>query len=256
MRFQGKHVLITGAANGIGREMAIRFAAEGALVFSADIQEAANRQTAELVRAEGGKCEAITADVASADDAARAVQTASPVSILVNNAMTVDGDGPLHTVKESAWDRVLDVCLKSVYLFSREALPGMAKRRNGVIINISSVNALTGIHLAAYSAAKGGINSLTRVMADHYGAEGIRINTICPGTILTESSREYYAANSGVGDDLRALYPAGAFGEPGDIAAAALFLASDEARFINGAVIPVDGALTAVHRLPSVQSGF
>jgi NAD(P)-dependent dehydrogenase (short-subunit alcohol dehydrogenase family) len=256
MRFEGKHVLITGAAGGIGREIALQFAAEGAVVFSADIQEAANLETAGLIRSKGGRCEAITADVSSAEDAARAVLAASPVSILINNAASVAGDGPLHTVTEQAWDRVIDVCLKSVYLFSRETLPGMAKRGAGVIVNISSVNALTGIHFAAYSAAKGGINSLTRVMAAHYGGNGIRINTVCPGTILSQSSREYYTANPGLGDDLRALYPGGQFGEPEDIAAAVLFLASEEARFINGAVIPVDGALTAVHRLPSVGPGF
>jgi NAD(P)-dependent dehydrogenase (short-subunit alcohol dehydrogenase family) len=256
MRFDGKHVLITGAAAGIGREIALQFAAERAVVFSADIAEAANQETAGMVRSQGGRCEAITADVSSAEDAARAVRAASPVSILINNAATVEGDGVLHTVTEQAWDHVIDVCLKSVYLFSREALPGMAERGAGVIVNISSANALTGVHLAAYSAAKGGINSLTRVMAAHYGGSGIRINTICPGTILTESSREYYAANPGLGDDLKTLYPAGQFGEPKDIAAAVLFLASDEARFINGAVIPVDGALTAVHRLPSVGPRF
>ena len=256
MRFDGKHVLITGAAGGIGREIALEFAAEGAVVFSADIREAANLETADMIQSKGGRCEAITADVASSEDAARAVRAAAPVSILINNAASVAGDGPLHTVTEEAWDRLIDVCLKSVYLFSREALPGMAERGGGVIVNISSVNALSGIHLAAYSAAKGGINSLTRVMSAHYGGCGIRINTVCPGTILSESSREYYAANPGLGDELKALYPGGQFGEPKDVAAAVLFLASEEARFINGAVIPVDGGLTAVHRLPSVASAF
>jgi 3-oxoacyl-[acyl-carrier protein] reductase len=128
----------------------------------------------------------------------------------------------------------------------------MVEKRAGAIVNISSVNALTGIHLAAYTAAKGGIISLTRVLAAQYGRCGVRINTICPGTILSESSRLHYDAHPEVTADLRALYPAGTFGSTADIASAVLFLVSDQASFINGVTLAIDGGLSAVHPLPSL----
>jgi NAD(P)-dependent dehydrogenase (short-subunit alcohol dehydrogenase family) len=196
MKFTGKNVLVTGGGAGIGREIAIRFAGEGAAVFSADVDATGNAETARLIHRSGGRCEAITADVSSAGDVSRATRSASPVAILVNNAAIVTGDGPLHSVSEEAWDRVLSVCLKSVYLCSREVLPEMAERREGVILNISSVNALAGIHFAAYSAAKGAINSLTRVMAAHYSLYGIRINAICPGTICQGKVEMSYSQQS------------------------------------------------------------
>ena len=120
-------------------------------------------------------------------------------------------------------------------------------RGSGAIVNIASVNALTGIHLAAYTAAKGGVVSLTRLMARQYGSSGIRVNAICPGTILTASTRDYLAKNPEKGEALRKLYPAGSFGEPADVAAAALYLAT--AGFVNGSVLVLDGGLTAVHRI-------
>jgi 3-oxoacyl-[acyl-carrier protein] reductase len=249
----GRRALVTGAAQGIGREIARRFAAEGAQVAAVDIDGPANEEIAAEIRAAGGSCQAIKADVADAEQVRRAAAAAGAVDILVNNAASVQGDGRLHEIGEAVWDRLLAVCLKSVYLFSREVLPGMMRRRDGVIVSLSSVNALAGIHLAAYTAAKGGIVSLTRLMARQYGGYGIRVNAICPGTILTESSRAAYDAAPRLRDELRALYPAGRFGEPADIAACALFLASPESRFINGAALVVDGGMTAMYRLASLD---
>ncbi len=245
----GKQVLITGTAQGIGRAMAVRFAQAGARVAGLDVDVTRNVQTLELV---GGSFTAITGDVASSADVAAAVEQCGPVDILINNAATVTGDGLLHEVSESAWDRVTGVCLKSIFLCTKAVLPAMISRRSGVIISLSSVNALTGLHLAAYTASKGGVLSLTRLLAQQYGGYGIRANAICPGTILTGTSRVAYEAAPELRDELLAMYPAGAFGVPDDVADCALWLAGDGSRFVNGAAIVVDGGMSAVHRLPSL----
>ena len=138
----------------------------------------------------------------------------------MNNAAFSKGDGFLLEITEEALDRTLGVCLKGVLLCSQAALRSMTRNRRGCIINISSVNAMTGIHLAAYTAAKGGVISLTRALAAQYGGFGIRVNTISPGTILSESSRMHYEMNPEVNADLLALYRNGRFGSTQDIAAA------------------------------------
>src|SRR6185437_2050593 len=241
---KGKTAVVTGGAAGIGEEIARRLAAEGARVISMDWAENSSEDT--------GICETIRGDVSSAADVKRVFDAAGPVDILVNNAAFSKGDGFLLDLSEEIWDRTLAVCLKSVFLCSQAALRGMVKKRAGAIVNISSVNALTGIHLAAYTAAKGGIISLTRVLAAQYGRYGVRINTICPGTILSESSRLHYDAHPEITANLKALYPAGEFGSTADIASAVLFLVSDQASFINGATLAIDGGLSAVHPLPSL----
>ncbi len=244
----GKNVFITGTAQGIGRAMAVGFAARGAHVTGLDLDSDLNSETAALA---GKRFVALSGDVACAADVNAAVEQSGSVDILINNAATVSGDGLLHQVTEETWNRVSDVCLKSVFLCTKAVLPGMMKRRSGNIISLSSVNALTGLHLAAYTAAKGGILSLTRLLAQQYGGYGIRANAICPGTIMTETSRVAYEAAPQLRDDLFAMYPGGQFGEPGDIADCALWLAGDGSRFVNGAAIVVDGGMSAVHRLPS-----
>lgn len=249
-----RKAIVTGGANGIGREIAQLFAAEGARVVSLDIDEAANQETAALIRASGGRCEAVCADVATGVGVDRAFRLAGRVDILVNNAACWSGDGFLHDVTEEDWDRILAVSLKGVFLCTHRALQGMMGRRKGVIVNISSVNALTGIHLAAYTAAKGGIVALTRVLAQQYGKYGIRVNAICPGTILTESAKRYYVEHPGSDQDLQDLYPARAFGVPADVAECALFLASEKAKFINGSSLVVDGGLSSGHRIPSLAA--
>lgn len=230
----GKTALVTGGAQGIGREICLRFAAEGARVLSLDLGSADH-------------CESVIGDVTSAPDVARAFERAGDVDILVNNAATWQGDGILDQVSEQDWDRIIAVCLKGVYLCSREAVRRMKPRGSGVIINIGSVNALAGIHLAAYTAAKGSVISLTRLMAQQYGPFGIRANAICPGTILTPSTREHLEKNPEKAETLRKLYPAGSFGAPSDVAAAALYLAT--AAFVNGSVLVLDGGLTAGYRI-------
>jgi len=244
MVLSGKTAVVTGGAAGIGQEIVRRLASEGARVISMDWAEPSEELS--------GICESVHGDVSSAADVKRVFDAAGPVDILVNNAAFSKGDGFLLDLSEEIWDRTLSVCLKSVFLCSQAALSTMVERRSGAIVNISSVNALTGIHLAAYTAAKGGIISLTRVLAAQYGRHGVRINTICPGTILSESSRIHYDAHPEITADLKSLYPAGAFGSTSDIASAVLFLVSDQASFINGATLAVDGGLSAVHQLPAV----
>lgn len=247
--FTGKHVLITGTASGIGRAIAVRFAAAGATVSGLDLDTDGNEETR---RRAGAAFQAITGDAAQPPDAARAVATLGRVDVLVNNAAAFAGDGALHEVAEEAWDRTLRACLKSVYACTHAVLPAMMERRSGVILSISSVNALTGVHLAAYTAAKGGIVSLTRVLTQQYGGFGIRSNVICPGTIETESSQRVRETQTTLQQELAALYPEGRFGTPEDIASCALWLAGEDAKFINGATIVVDGGMSAVHRLPSI----
>ena len=253
MTLNEKTAVVTGGAAGIGRDIVRRLAADGARVISLDWNEEANRETAALVEANGGTCETHTADVSSAHDVNQVFSGIGPVAILVNNAAVVKGDGFLADLSEETWDRVLAACLKSVFLCTQAALPSMLAQRAGAIVNISSVNALTGIHLAAYSAAKGGIISLTKVLTAQYGGQGIRINTICPGTILSESSRSHYQSHPEAASELEELYPARSFGLPSDIASAVQFLVSEQAGFINGAVMAVDGGLTAVHQLASLR---
>jgi NAD(P)-dependent dehydrogenase (short-subunit alcohol dehydrogenase family) len=244
MVLNGKTAVVTGGAAGIGQEIVRRLAAEGARVISMDWAESSQEGA--------GLCETMRGDVSSGADVKRMFDAAGPVDILVNNAAFSNGDGFLLELSEETWDRTLSICLKSVFLCSKAALSTMVERRTGAIVNMSSVNALTGIHLAAYTTAKGGIISLTRVLAAQYGRCGVRINTICPGTILSESSRLHYDANPEITADLKALYPAGAFGNTSDIASAVLFLVSDQASFINGATLAIDGGLSAVHPLPAL----
>lgn len=239
---KGQTALVTGASQGIGLAIAEAMRQAGAIVHGMDIVPPAGQVS--FTHHDG--------DVASASDVARIFSETGPIDILVNNAAITTGDGLLHEVTEASWDRVVDVCLKSVFLCSKAALPAMIERRRGVILSLGSVNALTGIHLAAYTAAKGGILSLTRLLAQQYGRFGIRANAICPGTILTESSRAAYNDAAALRDDLLALYPAHEFGAPADIAECAVWLASAESRFINGTSIVVDGGMSAVHRLPSL----
>lgn len=253
MQLSGRRAVITGTASGIGRAIAVRFAEEGAEIIAVDVDARENENTETLIHAVGGQCTAITADVSIEADVVAAFSRAGDVDILVNNAASAAGDDRIPELSGGAWDKVLAVCLKSVFLCTREALISMRLRRRGVIVNVSSVNALVGINLAAYTTAKGGILALTRLTAAHHAAEGIRANAICPGTILSESSERYYKEHQELEAELKALYPGRTFGKVEDIASCAVFLASDASNFINGAEVPVDGGLLATRPLKSLS---
>jgi NAD(P)-dependent dehydrogenase (short-subunit alcohol dehydrogenase family) len=248
MQLVRKVAVITGGGSGIGRATAERFAREGARVVVADLVGERAEETAARIAAAGGEALAVAADVsdAAAVDAlaARALAAHGRVDILVNNAAVARGDD-IREIDEATWDFNLAVVLKSVYLCSRALVPQMIARRSGAIVNIASVNGLAALGEEAYSAGKAGMISLTQNMAVKYGQHGVRANCICPGTVRTPIWGPRVAANPGIFDDLAKWYPLGRVGEPEDIASAALFLASDEAAWITGTVLTVDGGLLA-----------
>jgi NAD(P)-dependent dehydrogenase (short-subunit alcohol dehydrogenase family) len=240
--------LITGGGSGIGRAIAERFAREGAQVVAADLRPERAEETAARIKGAGGEAIALTVDVADGTSVAAMAEAAvaryGRVDVLVNNAGISIGDDILD-FDEATWDLNLAVVLKGVYLCSRALLPGMLERRRGVVLNIASVNGMMAVGEAAYSAAKAGMINLTQNMALKYGNRGVRVNCIAPGTVRTPIWGERVARDPHVFDKLAAWYPLGRVGEPDDVANAALFLASDEAAWITGVVLPVDGGLTA-----------
>ena len=248
MRFKNKVVVITGAGSGIGRVMAQRFAAEGAKVAVVDwLGDRAESVAGEIATA-GGVTSAFRADVSAAPEVESMVAAVGsrlgPVDVLVNNAAIADGDDVLQ-IDDATWDHDVAVVLKSVFLCSKAVLPSMIERRGGVIVNITSVNGLSALGNEAYSAAKAGVINLTQGIAVRYGTHGIRCNAIAPGTIRTPIWQERIDRDPVVFQRLVKWYPLGRVGEPDDIANAAMFLASDEAAWITGTVLRVDGGLLA-----------
>ena len=238
-RLQGRTALVTGGGSGIGRAISRRFAAEGASVVVADLVA----ERAEAVAGEiGGK--AVHADVTVAADVVRMVDAAGAIDVLVNNAGGGHADGLLE-IGEEEWDADVAGNLKSAFLCSKAALPGMIERESGVIVNIASVNGIAFFANEAYSAAKAGMISLTTSMAVRYGRHGIRVVAIAPGTIRSPLWQDRVDKEPAVFDRLVRWYPLGRVGEPEDVANAAAFLASDDASWISGEVLRVDGGLLA-----------
>jgi NAD(P)-dependent dehydrogenase (short-subunit alcohol dehydrogenase family) len=249
-RVQGKVALVTGAGGGIGAACAIALAREGADVAVADIDLASAQRQVAVIEAEGGKAIAIQVDLG--DEASVIAMVACVVEhfgnldILHNNAadtrLSGTLDNPLETVDTGVWDTILRINLRGTMIASRAAIPHLRKR-GGSIINTSSGASLAGaLSHTAYSASKAAINSLTQSIATQYGKEGIRCNAIAPGLIITAATKEKYVA-SGVGDIMLRHHLTPRLGSPEDIASAVVFLASDEAGFITGQVICVDGGL-------------
>ncbi|MEV5517787.1 SDR family NAD(P)-dependent oxidoreductase [Streptomyces flaveolus] len=247
-RFEGHGILVTGAARGIGAATAARLAEEGAGVLVTDVDRPAAEKTAAALRERGLTAEAFGCDVAdraSVEAAvARAVDAFGSLDVLVNNAYACTPDAPLFEDEpDEAWARDLDITLTGAYRCCRAALPHLAASGRGAIVSIGSVNGLQDFGNHAYSAAKAGLASLTRTLAGHAAARGVRVNLVAPGTVRT-------TAWEGRDDELaavRGLYPLGRVGEPGDIAAAVAFLASRDASWITGTTLAVDGGLTAVN---------
>ena len=244
MQLAGKIAIVTGAASGIGRATAAMMAREGARVVAADIDESGVEHTVGDITAAGGQATACVSDVGNRDQVERMVQCAvdtyNGLHILHNNAYWQAMDS-VCDLDEAGWDRTQDVCLKSVYLGCKYAIPAMRASGGGAIVNTASVHSVVSFRrYAAYDAAKGGIITLTRSVALDYGPE-IRANAVVPGAILT-------GAWDGAAEADRIPYvercPMKRIGVPDDIATAVVFLASDAASFITGASLVVDGGLT------------
>ena len=264
-RVEGKVAVVTGGGQvegpgiGTGKATAILLARHGAAVVLVDREPERAETTRKEIVQDGGRAVVVEGDVTVADDCARmiraALETYGRLDILVNN-VGVSRPGHLVDVDEQTWDEMIDVNLKSVYLVSRSAIPAMVEAGGGSIVNISSIGALRAIGFAAYSAAKGGMISLSQEMAAAYGPQGIRVNVVVPGSVQTPRTK---GASEKLGQDLEeikrtaaSVLPLGAMtrGTGWDIGYAALFFASDESSWITGQVLAVDGGASVT--LPAV----
>ena len=266
-RLKGKTAMVVGAGSigpgwGNGKATAVTFAREGAQVFCVDRNGAAAAETAKLIASEGGKAAAFTADVSRASDVeamvAACLKTYGRIDVLDNNVGIGSTGGPVE-LSEDEWHHVFDVNVKSFFLTAKHVLPVMEKEGRGAIVNVSSIASIRspkGVSYIAYNASKGAVNSLTLAIASQYANKGIRCNAILPGlmhTPMIDFLAEQYARNE---KDHNQAYekmisirnhasPTGKMGTGWDTANAALFLASDEAAYVNGHLLVVDGGITA-----------
>ncbi len=253
-RIEGKACLVTGAASGIGRGIAMRFAQEGGRVVCVDVDEAGLRETVEQAGGveQAGVAEACVADVSDRVQITAAVERCiaayGRIDVLVNNA-GVNLPGVFHEVDDDTIDRTLAINLKGQIYACQAAIPDMLAHGGGSIVNVSSVNGVVAEpYLTIYAASKGGVVMLSRGIALDYAKQGIRCNVICPGwvdTPINYAHAEMLGGLQHVYDTIDSFQPIGRPGTPAEIAALALFLASDEAGFITGSVMLADGGMTA-----------
>jgi NAD(P)-dependent dehydrogenase (short-subunit alcohol dehydrogenase family) len=251
MRLTDKVALITGSARGMGKVAAELFAQEGASIIVTDVAQQEGEAVAQGIRDSGGKAIFVAADVTRASAVERLVESAiasyGHIDVLYNNAgIMPNADGSVLEITDELWDTVMMVNLKSVFLCCKYVIPHMLKQQSGSIINISSMNALLGCVVAqdAYTASKGGILALTKSLAVQYGQQGVRCNAICPGPIDTGLLDHLWTSEEARMTRLNRI-PAGRFGKPEDVVYMALYLASDEASWTNGAHLVVDGGITS-----------
>jgi NAD(P)-dependent dehydrogenase (short-subunit alcohol dehydrogenase family) len=251
MRLQDKVAIITGAGSGMGRVAAQMFAAEGAKVIVAEYDERAGDETVRLVADAGGQATFVQADVSQEAGAARMVEQAvsayGRVDVLYNNAgIMPEADHSVIDTDVDTWDRVMAVNLRGVFLGCKHAIPRMVEQGSGSVINISSFVALLGCSVPqdAYTASKGAVLSLTRSLAVQFGPHGVRSNAICPGPIETPLLMDWLLKDEAAKRLRLARNPTGRFGKPEEIVNLAVYLASDEARWTNGAAMVVDGGIS------------
>ncbi len=252
MRLAQRVAVITGAGSGIGQAMARRFGSEGARILAADVNGGAAEETSRMVGGDGGTCRPFKVDVTQAEQVRAMIEQAiseyGRVDILCNNA-GIGSTTDVVDCEPEEWDRVMTVNVKSVYLGCKYVVPHMLEQGRGVIINTASVAGMVGIvKRASYCASKGAVIALTRQVAIEYVGRGIRVNCLCPGTVdspwverLLQQADDRAAARQA----LEKRQPMGRLGTPEEVAAAALYLASDDAAFITGTGLVLDGGWTA-----------
>jgi NAD(P)-dependent dehydrogenase (short-subunit alcohol dehydrogenase family) len=256
VRLEGKVALITGAGSGMGRAAAELFAREGARVVVSDLVDDAGAAAVDAIRAAGGEATYVRADVSQWDDCvamvAAATDTYGALHVLYNNAgiFPADDGGVLDT-PEATWEKVMDVNLKGVWLGCKAGIPAMLASGGGAFVNVASFVALMGAATAqiAYTASKGGVLAMTRELAVEYARQGIRANALCPGPIQTPLLDELLSDPERRARRMVHI-PMGRLGRAEELAKAALFLASDDASFMTGAALVVDGGITAAYVTP------
>jgi len=253
-RLEGKACVITGAGGGIGREAAIVFTAEGARVCAGDVDGAAAEETVAACR---GDAFAFTADVADEEQVEAMMAAAADrfrgIDVLYNNAgISPAEDASILDTSVEAWQRVQDVNAKGVFLCCKHGIPHLLERGGGSIVNVASFVALVGAATSqiSYTASKGAVLSMTRELAVQFARRGIRVNALCPGPVATPMLLSIYGDDPAALERRRVHWPTGRLATPREIVDAALFLASDESSYVNGATFVVDGGLTAAYVTP------
>ncbi len=256
MRLKEKVALITGAGSGIGREAALLFAREGASVVVAEVVDDAGRRTAAEIEKAGGHAHFVHADVSRGDDARAMIEEAEKkygrLNVLFNNAgVFPDADGSVLDTDEDTWDFVLRVNLKGIFLGCKYGIPALLRAGGGSVVNTASFVALMGAATPqiAYTASKGGVLALTREVAIEFARKNIRVNALCPGPVDTPLLQELFRDPARRSRRLVHI-PMGRLARATEVAQAALFLASDESSYVNGAAFTVDGGITSAYTTP------